>query len=142
MAHETQVTGKLSELTAANALLSNGWEVSFPVVDEVYDIVAKDPVSGNFETVQVKTIQRRLERNNSMIVYAKNGKGEPYSPDTCSLIAGVEDGTVYLFENTGQKEYWRTDASAAKRWIKLTDNKNEEAENDYCISQAIKETYS
>lgn len=119
MAHETQVTGTISELTATRALLANGWEVSNPAVDEVYDLVAKDPLSGEFRTCQVKTIRRRSDRNNEMVIYATNGKGKPYSPSDCDYIVGVEKDTVYMFENTGLKEYWRTDASAAKRWVRL-----------------------
>lgn len=121
MAHKTQVTGTLSELTAARALLANGWEVSLPAVDEVYDIVAKDPVDSEFKSIQVKTIRRRKDRNNEMVVYATNGKGEPYDPADCDYIVGVEENTVYMFENTGLKEYWRTDVSAAKRWVKLSE---------------------
>lgn len=126
MAHETQTTGSISELTAAKALLANGWEVSFPVVDEVYDIVAKDPVNGDFATMQVKTIRRRSDRNNELVIYASNSRGKPYDPSDCVYIIGVEDNAVYMFENTRKKEYWRTDASAAKRWIRLTPEGDEE----------------
>ncbi|WP_409998329.1 group I intron-associated PD-(D/E)XK endonuclease, partial [Escherichia coli] len=72
IAHENQVTGKLSEMTAARALLANGWEVSEPIVAEPYDLVAKDPVTGQFVTIQVKTIRRRSDRRNEMVIYATN----------------------------------------------------------------------
>lgn len=120
MAHQTQIKGAVSELTAAVALLSNGWGVSFPAVDEVYDLVIKDPITGEFKTAQVKTIRRRADRGNDLVVYATNGKGEPYRPEEVDYIVGVEGDTVYMFECLGQKEYWATDASAAKRWIRFT----------------------
>lgn len=120
MAHETQVKGTISELTAVRALLANGWEVSIPSVDESYDIVAKDPVSGEWATFQVKSIRRRTDRNNEMVIYATKGNGQPYSPADCDYVVGVENEDVYVFENEGLKEYWRTDTSAAKRWVKLS----------------------
>lgn len=120
MAHLTQVVGTVSELTATGALLANGWEVSHPVVDEKYDIVAKDPVNGEFRTMQIKTVRRRTDRNNEMVIYSTNGRGQPYHPSDCDYIVGVEDNTVYMFENTGKKEYWASDVSAVRRWVKLT----------------------
>lgn len=119
-AHETQVRGVISELTATRALLANGWEVSAPAVDESYDLVAKDPITKEWRTFQIKTIRRRTDRNNEMVVYATKGNGQAYDPTDCDYIVGIEEEDVYVFENIGMKEYWRTDASAAKRWIKLT----------------------
>ena len=120
MAHETQIIGTVSELTAARALLSNGWEVAFPVVDEVYDIIARDPITRKFMTAQVKTIRRRADRGNEMVVYAKKGNGEAYTSQDCDFIVGVEGDDVYMFECTGKREYWAGDVSAAKRWIKFS----------------------
>ena len=120
MAHSTQIKGAVSELTATVALLSNGWEVSLPVVDEVYDLIVKEPISGVFKTVQVKTIRRREDRGNEMVVYAKKGNGEAYTPAEVDYIIGVEGENVYMFECTGKREYWAGDASAAKRWVKFT----------------------
>lgn len=119
MAHATQITGTLSELTVARALLSNGWEVSKPMVDEVYDLVARDPITSKLKTIQVKTIRRRKDRNNEMVIYATNGRGEPYRPQDCDYIVGVEGDTVYMTECTGIKEYWATDTAASKRWVRF-----------------------
>ena len=119
MAHQTQVIGTVSELTAARALLANGWEVSLPMVPERYDLVAKDPVDKKQKTIQVKTIRRRGDRANEMVVYATDGKGRAYTPDSCDLIVGIEGDTAYMFENAGKKEYWASETSAAKRWIKF-----------------------
>lgn len=122
MAHETQIKGTISELTAAQALLSNGWGVSFPVVDEVYDLVVRDPLTQDFKTVQVKTIRRREDRGGQMVVYAKNGKGEAYKPEDVDYIVGVEGSDVYMFECRGQKEYWAGDVSASKRWVRFNND--------------------
>ncbi|PAE24025.1 group I intron-associated PD-(D/E)XK endonuclease [Bacillus sp. 7894-2] len=122
MAHETQVKGTISELTAAMALLSNGWEVSFPAVDEVYDLVIRDPLTNEFKTAQVKTIRRREDRGNEMVVYSKKGNGEAYTPQDSDYIIGVEGQDVYMFECSGKREYWAKDSSAAKRWIRFTND--------------------
>lgn len=122
MAHETQIKGAVSELTVARALLSNGWEVSLPAVDEVYDLVIRDPFTHEFKTAQVKTIRRREDRGNDLVIYAKKGNGEAYCRDEVDYIVGVEGDDVYMFECTGKREYWATDQSAAKRWIKFTVN--------------------
>lgn len=120
MAHETQVKGTISELTAAMALLSNGWGVAFPAVDEIYDLVIREPLTDEFKTAQVKTIRRRQDRGNDLVIYATNGKKQAYTPQDCDYIIGVEGDTVYMFECEGKKEYWATDQSAAKRWIRFT----------------------
>ncbi|UTR05188.1 group I intron-associated PD-(D/E)XK endonuclease [Alkalihalobacillus sp. LMS6] len=119
MAHSTQVVGKVSEMTAARALLNLGWEVAQPLCAEVYDLVAKDPVSGEWATVQVKTLHIRPDRRNALVVFARKGNGTAYSESDCDYIIGVRDETVYMFENRGLQEYWSTEASVAKRWVKL-----------------------
>lgn len=120
MAHETQVTGTVSELTAALALLSNGYEVARPLVDETYDLMIRDPLTNEKFTVQVKTIRRRTDRGNELVVYATNSRGDAYEPQDCDLIVGVEGDAIYMFECTGKKEYWASDTTAAKRWVKFT----------------------
>jgi hypothetical protein len=107
-------------MTAARALIANGWEVAEPIVPELYDLVAKDPANGRWSTIQVKTIRRRSDRNNEMVIYATNGKGLPYQPQDCDYMIGIEGDTVYMTECTGIKEYWATDVAAAKRWVKFT----------------------
>ena len=118
MAHETQITGRVSELTVERALLSRGFEVSRPILDEKYDLLIREPgtPSREFKRVQVKTIRRRIDRNNEMIVYATNGRGVPYAEEDVDYIAGVEGSTTYLIDCTGLKEYWATDKAAARKW--------------------------
>lgn len=120
MAHQTQVVGKVSEMTAALALISMGYEVAQPVIDEVYDLVAKDPINGEWQTFQVKTIRKRTDRNNEMVLYATKGNGDAYTKDDCDFLLGVDEQTVYMMEVRGIKEYWASEATAAKRWVELT----------------------
>lgn len=119
MAHQTQVTGTLSELLAAASLLENGWEVAIPAASEVYDLVGKDPVNGKWYTFQVKTIRRRTDRKGELVVYAKKGNGDAYSLEDCDYLLGVLDDSVFMFENRGLREYWASDEAAETRWVRL-----------------------
>ncbi|WP_141431932.1 hypothetical protein [Bacillus sp. 03113] len=126
MAHETQVTGAISELTAARAMMESlGWEISRPLVPEVYDFLARDPVNGESYRVQVKTLRIRTDRNNALVVYAKKGNGKPYTRDEIDLIVGVNGDRAFMFECTGLSEYWSTEQTAKTRWIELTNTKTE-----------------
>lgn len=125
MAHVTEIVGKYSEAVARLALMSNGWEVASPEVDESYDIVAKDPLTKDWATFQCKTIRRRADRGNELVVYAKNGKGEPYGKSDADYIIGVlgADGEVprvWYFENRSITEYWASEARASERWVELS----------------------
>lgn len=87
--------------------------------------MARDPVSGEWKTAQVKTIKLRSDRRNEMVVYSRKGNGEPYTQPEADYIIGVlgakesEAPRVWMFENTGLSEYWATEASAEKRWVEL-----------------------
>lgn len=126
MAHETQITGKLSEITAMRALISNGFEVSLPSVAEVYDMIARDPLRREYHRVQVKTARVREDRDGAIVIYARKGNGQPYTKEDCDWIVGVLGDTVYLMECNGNSEYWATETSASKRWIELTATNNVE----------------
>jgi hypothetical protein len=108
----------VSELTVESALLSRKWEVSRPLLDEKYDILVREPgtPSTDFKRVQIKTIRRRVDRNNEMVIYATNGRGVPYIAEDIDYIAGVEGLKVYLVECTGLQEYWASDEAAARKW--------------------------
>ncbi|KYC67209.1 hypothetical protein [Heyndrickxia coagulans] len=127
MAHETQITGALSELTAAKLMMEQlGYEVAKPLVPEVYDFLARDPANGQSYRVQVKTLRKRADRDGALVVYAKKNNGKPYTPDEIDLIVGVDGNRAFLFECTGLTEYWSTEQTAKKRWLELgTDNKTE-----------------
>lgn len=126
MAHDTQVTGAISELTAARALMASGWQVSQPLVAEAYDLVGRDPVNGQFATFQVKTIRKRSDRNGELVIYAKKGNGQAYTTDDCDYLIGIDGQTAYMMECRGISEYWASEASASKRWIELTAERESE----------------
>ncbi|MDR7001612.1 hypothetical protein [Neobacillus niacini] len=126
MAHETQITGAISELVAAKLMMETlGYEVAKPLVPEVYDFLARDPANGRAHRVQVKTLRVRTDRDNALVIYAKKGNGKPYTPDEVDLIVGVDGNRAFMFECTGLGEYWSTEQTAKKRWIELN---NTEAE--------------
>ncbi len=122
MAHETQVIGAISELTAAKLLMEGlGYEVAKPLVPEVYDLLARDPSNGNSYRIQVKTLRIRADRDNALVVIAKKGNGKPYTPEEVDYIIGVDKDRAFMFECTGLSEYWSTEQTAKKRWIELSE---------------------
>jgi hypothetical protein len=126
MAYITEVVGKYSECIARAALMANGWEaVSKSETDESFDMIARDPLTKEWKTFQCKTIRKRSDRNNELVVYARNGKGNAYEQSDTDYIIGVlgEDGElprVWFFENRGIGEYWATEARAGQRWVELS----------------------
>lgn len=100
--------------------MANGWQVASPIVAEVYDLVAKDPVNNRWYTIQVKTIRKRDDRNGELVLYAKKGNGQPYTTDDCDYLIGIIGDTAYMMECRGISEYWASEVSASKRWIELT----------------------
>ncbi|MNW50631.1 hypothetical protein D3C74_280870 [compost metagenome] len=125
MAHQSEITGKYSELIARAALLANGWTVHTAVTDEPYDILATDPFNGEHVKIQVKTIRQREDRRGDLVVYAKKGNGTAYDKSDADYVVGVwaENGEiprVFMFENRGIGEYWASEARAAERWVELS----------------------
>lgn len=124
-AHITEIVGQVSESVARTALICAGWTVAKTETRESFDIVARDPVNGEWKTFQVKTIKLRTDRRNEMVVYSRKGNGEPYTQPEADYLIGVlgakgdEAPRVWVFENSGLTEYWATEASAEKRWIEL-----------------------
>lgn len=125
MAHITEIVGQVSEAIARTALICAGWTVAKTETQESFDIVAREPANGEWKTFQVKTIKLRSDRRNEMVVYTRKGNGEAYTQPEADYIIGVlgakesEAPRVWVFENTGQTEYWATEASAERRWIEL-----------------------
>jgi hypothetical protein len=120
MAHESMVTGAISELTAAKLLMESlGYEVAKPLCPEVYDFLARDPADGKAYRIQVKTLRIRTDRDNALVVYAKKGNGKPYTKEDCDYIVGVNGNRAFMFECEGLGEYWSTEQTAKKRWIEL-----------------------
>ncbi|WP_053070355.1 hypothetical protein [Alkalihalobacillus pseudalcaliphilus] len=124
------MTGVYSELVAMVALTANGYVVSRPLSREAYDLEATDPL-GNHARYQVKTISRRSDRRNELVVYATKGRGQRYSQSDFDYIIGVlgDEGAVprvFLMENRCLREYWASEARAAKRWVELPIELNRE----------------
>ncbi|MDQ0168718.1 hypothetical protein [Paenibacillus tundrae] len=125
MAHVTETTGKYSELVARLALLANGWTVHKAETDEAYDILARDPLTGDYAKIQVKTVRQRMDRGGDLVVYAKKGNGTNYDLADADYIVGVwavdgEVPRVFMFENRLCGEYWCAEARASERWIELS----------------------
>ncbi|MDQ0270771.1 hypothetical protein [Cytobacillus purgationiresistens] len=126
MAYTTESVGKYSELIARAALLANGWSaVSTSETEESFDVSARDPLTGDWKTFQVKTIRKRDDRRGELVIYARNGQGKAYSQSDADYIIGVlgENGEmprVWLLENRGLQEYWATEARASQRWVELS----------------------
>jgi hypothetical protein len=121
MAHSTQITGAVSELTAAKLLMETlGYEVAKPLVDEVYDFLARDPVNGKAYRIQVKTLRIRADRDNALVVMARKGNGNAYTKDEVDYIIGVDGNRAFMFECRNKSEYWSTEQTAKERWIDLS----------------------
>ena len=127
MAHETTITGAISEFTALRALMAVGYEVAKPSVAEVYDLVGKHPITGEWQTFQVKTINRRFDRKGEYVISGRKSNGTNYSPQECDFIVGVDGDDVYMTPCKGFAEYWASESTIANRWKKLNENNGAEA---------------
>ncbi|WP_144239336.1 hypothetical protein [Exiguobacterium undae] len=114
-------TGRLSEITAAVALIRNGYEVAEPLVVSSYDYLIKRPGRNIFEKAQIKTVCVREDRDGALVVKGAKNSGVPYSLDEASVIIGVDRFTAYIIENREQSEYWAKDeVVAAGKWEKVS----------------------
>jgi hypothetical protein len=125
MAHVTEITGKYSELVARLALLANGWTVHQAETDEAYDTLARDPLTGDYAKIQVKTVRQRMDRGGDLVVYARKNNGTTYDLSDADYIVGVwavdgEMPRVFMFENRLCGEYWCAEARASERWVELS----------------------
>ena len=99
--------------------------VGSPTTNEYYDLIAVDPLSKEHVTFQVKTLKRREDRDDNLVLFAKKGNGEPYGPDEQAdyyigvLIDDGETPRVFVIENRGISEYWMRETKASERWIEL-----------------------
>jgi hypothetical protein len=120
MAHESTVIGGVSEMTATIALIANGWQISKPVIPEAYDLVGKHSVTGECKTFQVKTINRRFDRNGEYVISGRKSNGTNYTTGDCDYLVGVDGTDVYITECKGFAEYWASESTIGTRWAKLT----------------------
>ncbi|WP_232696138.1 hypothetical protein [Brevibacillus daliensis] len=119
MAHHTNNIGAHSESLAVTALLANGYEVSEPKAPEVYDLVARHPITREWKTYQVKTVRKREDRG-YLVVCGSRNNGEVYTKGDADYLIGVLDGDVYLIENRELSEYWVTPDNINEKWRKLS----------------------
>lgn len=126
MAHINERVGAYAELIAEAALLSSGYiGVGKPTTAEYYDLSAIDPLTKEHVTFQVKTLKRREERDNNLVLFAKRGDGKPYPKDESAdyyigvLIDDGEVPRVFAMENRGISEYWAKESKASERWVEL-----------------------
>lgn len=124
MAYESSNRGTHSELIAMTALLAAGYEVADPVASEVYDLVAKEPETGEWRTFQVKSLRYRADKGGEgggyYVLNGTRNSGETYGPDEVDYMIGVLDGACYLVPCTGQTEYWASAGAIDGKWRKLT----------------------
>lgn len=125
-AHQTEITGRYSEMIAQVALLANGWIPHESRTKESYDILATNPDTGRAEKVQCKTIRRRSDRGGDFVIYARKGDASTYDLADADWILGVladngEIPRVFLLENVCQTEYWSVESRlAANGWRELS----------------------
>ncbi|MBU5266247.1 hypothetical protein [Virgibacillus proomii] len=126
MAYITETVGVYSELIAEAALMAAGYVgVARPTTREYYDLIATDRISGKDVKFQVKTLKRREDRGDNLVLFAKKGDGTCYTSDEAiDYYVGVlvDDGItprVFLIENRGISEYWMKEERAQERWIEL-----------------------
>ncbi|WP_188069013.1 hypothetical protein [Brevibacillus brevis] len=124
MANHTSNIGTHAELVAMTALHAAGYEVADPVAAEVYDIVAKEPETGEWQTFQVKSLRFRADKGGEgggyYVLNGTRNSGEVYGPDDIDYMIGVLDDACYLVECTGQTEYWASAGAIDGKWRKLT----------------------
>lgn len=126
MAHESTLTGGISESVAAAMLMERGFSVFTAVVPEVYDIIAigtaEDGTKESFR-IQVKTIKIRNDREGQIVVRGANQKGVPYAKQDVDYIFGIHGTRGYLIPNREISEYWALDFEAAsEKWTEFTLN--------------------
>ncbi|MBE1443910.1 hypothetical protein [Paenibacillus sp. OAS669] len=93
---------RYSDLAARLALIANGWTVHTSETAESYDILATEPLTGEYKRLQVKTIRQRHDRGGDLVVYAKKGNGMTYDLSDADYFVGVwaaegEVPRVYMF---------------------------------------------
>lgn len=124
MASETGTIGTHAELIAMTALLAAGYEVADPVAAEVYDLVAKEPETGEWRTFQVKSLRFRADKGGEgggyYVLNGTRNNGEAYGPPDVDYMIGVAGDACYLVPCTGQSEYWATAGAIDEKWRKLT----------------------
>lgn len=124
MAHESTLTGGVSEALASAMLMEKGFSVFTALAPEAYDLIAvgtaEDGTKESFR-IQVKTVKVRNDREGQLVVRGANQKGVPYSKQDVDYLFGVHGTKGYLIPNNQQVEYWSMDEeAAAEKWTEFT----------------------
>lgn len=133
MAHESTLTGGISESLAHAMFLSHGFSVFTSVVPEVYDLIVvgkgENGENSSF-TVQVKTVKIRRDREGQIVIKGSSQGGVPYPKKDVDYLFGVHQpsGRGYLIENRELTEYWASSFEVAReKWteFRLGDDKDD-----------------
>ena len=126
MAHESTLTGGISEQLAIAMFMAHGFNVFTAIVPDVYDLIV-DGTDENGEhhrfTVQVKTLKIRGDRGGELVVKGCNADGKPYRKKDVDYLFGVHlpSNTGFLIPNNEQSEYWAKDFETAReKWTEYT----------------------
>lgn len=114
--------GRHAELLAQTALLANGWTVLEPIAPEPFDLAIRRIDEDKTYYIQVKTASYRDEpKYNGAWVISKGAKnnGERYTRSEVDYFIAIWEGSVYMFPNTLQREYWIRPWEIADKWTKL-----------------------
>ncbi|RAU96876.1 hypothetical protein [Paenibacillus sp. YN15] len=105
--------------------MANGWVVHQAETAEAYDILAKDPLNGEYAKIQVKSVRKRDDRGGDLVICARKGNGAVYDRSEADYVVGVwavdgEIPRVWILENRMCGEYWASEARASERWVELS----------------------
>src|SRR5699024_6288000 len=118
----SSIKGRHAELLAQTAFLANGYEVSDPVSPLPYDMIVRNPNTGEVSTVQIKTAFLRSEERyggDYLVVRGSRNNGNVYGLDEVDVFIAVWEGECYLFPNREKSEYWVRPEHIDEKWTKL-----------------------
>ena len=121
----SSIKGRHAELLAQTAFLANGYEVSEPVSPLPYDMIVRNPNTGEVSTVQVKTAFKRDEERYGgawLVVRGARNNGKTYQNEEVDIFAAIWEGDVYLFSNRECSEYWVKPSKIDDKWTKISAN--------------------
>src|SRR5690625_4501506 len=103
----SSIKGRHAELLAQTAFLANGYEVSEPVSPLPYDMIVRNPNTGEVSTVQVKTAFKRDEERYGgewLVVRGAGNSGKTYPNEEDEIFAAIWEGHISLYVYTESLE--------------------------------------